>query len=68
MSLNDANLRRSFRDLEEDLERACAGLRLTACTDLAQDEIKWAFEDFSWEVRQALKAFKQQVLASEAAP
>jgi hypothetical protein len=66
-----ADLRRSFRDLEDDLERAHANFeRAIGREFISGDEegvIADPLDELAWETSQALKTFKQQVLIAEAA-
>ena len=67
MSDKTANLRRSTRDLEGGLERARANLeRAIGRVPDENGVIERALKDLAWEIRQALKTFKQQILAHEA--
>ena len=66
-----ADLRRSVRDLEDDLERARANFEraigLEFMSANKDDAINDALESLAWEMSQALKTFKRQILTLETA-
>lgn len=55
----DADVRRSLRDFEDDLERARANLERAVGLEFINanedDAIKNALDDFAWETSQAVK-------------